>query len=257
MRSPHVACARVGGAELWVVGVIDDRACRCVRLEERVPEAVRDTGGHRAALARGQVADHDLETVCGVVHVDDQLVAVVELERVGRHHSLIAEAGVGPGWRHGSSALRDDREVDRLGTNEVVARGVVLHAGVHVLLNAVDRQRSTPLAILSAVGIGATDRPPSRRIELHLHIRLARRQPDVLGRVRVRAREDVLVRVGRAGRTRIRRVLVIAHDHPEPERRPQLKVPGAPGPVLLRCSDRIGRQRHPVLIRVSRPGTVE
>ena len=60
-----------------------------------MPEPVGDARGHRAALPGRQVMDDDLEAGRRVVHVDDELVAVVELERVRGHDRLIAEAGVG------------------------------------------------------------------------------------------------------------------------------------------------------------------
>ena len=67
----------------------DHGARRGVRLEQRMPEAVGGARGHRAALPGRQVVDDDLETGRSVVHVDDELVAVVELEGVGGDNGLI------------------------------------------------------------------------------------------------------------------------------------------------------------------------
>ena len=75
-------------------------AGRGVGLEERMPEAVSDAGRHRAAEPGRQVVDQRPGAGRGVVHVDDQLVAVVVLERVGGDHRLLAERRDRVGRRH-------------------------------------------------------------------------------------------------------------------------------------------------------------
>src|SRR5262249_57079210 len=94
---------------------------------------------------------------------------------------------------------------------------------------------------VGGVGVGAArlDGRPAWRVELQLEERRAGMPPDVPGRAGVRAVVDVRVAVRRAGHLRadvaatgVRRGLVVAQRHPEPERGAQLEVIGATGAVL-------------------------
>src|SRR5262249_49076872 len=90
----------------------------------------------------------------------------------------------------------------------------------------------------------------------HLHECSAGRLSEVIRRVRVLARLDVAVAVGRTGHTRIGSALVVTHGHSKPEGRMELEVPGPAGPGLIGGGRGVGRERQPVLVRISRAGLV-
>ena len=187
----------------------------------------------------------------------DQLVARVH-EQVGRR--VRRERAVGAAQRRSRTrAGRRDFVMKAKFAGSSPARAaavVVVQAGVVLVLEqAEDRHRGAPLLRVAA----DSRRPgrPARRIELQLEERRARVVADVVGGVRVGAVEDVGVAVGRARRVReLRRRLVVAQCHPEPESRMQLEVERPGGAALIRQHLRVGRQLQLVEVRVSRARAV-
>ena len=133
------------------------------------------------------------------MHIDRQLVTVVELQRVAGDDRLIAKACVWPRWRHRDAVLGDDRVVDRLRPQQIVARGVVRPDQCSSSTARCRWSSRRTTCRPDCRGVGAAHRTPARRVELHLHEGCARRRAEVIGRLGIGALVDVRVAIRRAG----------------------------------------------------------
>ena len=218
--------------------------------------------GHRPVLAGGQVGHVDLQAGPGVMdpEPDDISGAHEQVLVQVRVHRGQVRAGERPGEQRVRRGLRppalgDVRPVDRLGTAEdvVVAGGGVRDAGVLVRHETVDGHRRAVLRLRAAESLEL--RNVSGAVELELHVRVAGVLPDVVRRLGIGSHQVVGVRVGLALVGELRRGLRVAERQAEPERGPQLEIPGRPaGPGRVGLLLRVLRQPDRVGHVIARPG---
>lgn len=130
--------------------VVRDVLASCAGGSEfDLTEAVGGTGRHRTALPSAQVINHDLQTMGGVMHGEDQIITGIH-EQVGVG---IGRDGVDVhidrvGWSMGFAALGNECEVDILDTREKQLRGaggIQRLAGHRVEREAVNIEGRAPL----------------------------------------------------------------------------------------------------------------
>src|SRR6185437_8028931 len=138
--------------------------------------------------------------------------------------------------------------------DEVVARTGVSDAGVLVKQQAVDGHRRAVLSGGAAESLELGN--ITRAVELKLHEGVPGMLADIVRRVRIAADQVIAVGVRRARLGELGRGLGVAQREPEPERGPQLEVPGgAAGTRRVRLGLRILRQGYRVGHVVARTGT--
>ena len=229
--------------------VPDQRAVIGVRGELHRSEPVRLARHHRARRVLRQIVNHRHESGRRVVDMHSQPVSALHEEvlvRVEVEASVVERIGRGSG----TTRLRHKGEVHRLDASAVQTVLVVRDTRVLVLGQRVDVQRGAPALCCTTVPGWPLD--PTRRVELQLQERPARRLADVARAGRVVAGVDVLVAIRNAPLRWIRRPwivrvgcgLVVADVHPDPEGGTKLEVPRPAAAVLIRVG-RAGREAGP------------
>src|SRR5947209_4257179 len=188
-------------------------------------KTVSSAGRHRTALTSCRIIQYDLQTMCSVMHGDNNSITRTHEQvrrRIGGQGSYGCINRIGRrGWLR-MPTLGDESEVDVfLATKNFTLTGRIQDLTCYrVIRQAVDVEGSAPLRWITTNATSSLKWHPTGWIELHLHESCAR-MPGA-----DRWIDDVLIAVWRAGAEKFWIRLCVTHRHTEPERGVEFKIEG-------------------------------